>query len=263
MDIPRYSEHYKNPKLRGKQITMWNLIPEKKMPPTRIVRYCCAELKEPHGEGRFVVTGVRKAESAKRSKRGGLELAEKKSHRMSNYDPDYPTEEMMYHCQMWARKMLNPIIDWTEEEVWEFIDRYKIPYCELYDQGFDRLGCIGCPMGTVAHRQMEFERYPKYKQAYIRCFQRMIDKRIQEGGEQIEKTGEERFESFLHEKRVKDIEQLKKVDAMRTGQERFDWWMQVNNKTDEEDGLPMLDDINANKWGDGSTEEEVFEWWIH
>ena len=55
----------------GKQITMWNLIPKKKMPPTRVVRYCCASLKETQGQGRFVITGVRKAESAKRSKRGG------------------------------------------------------------------------------------------------------------------------------------------------------------------------------------------------
>lgn len=30
----------------GNRITMWNLIPRKKMPPTRIVRYCCKELKD-------------------------------------------------------------------------------------------------------------------------------------------------------------------------------------------------------------------------
>ena len=30
----------------GNRITMWNLIPRKKMPPTRLVRYCCKELKE-------------------------------------------------------------------------------------------------------------------------------------------------------------------------------------------------------------------------
>lgn len=71
IDIPRYPDDYKNPKLAGKQITMWNLIPEKKMPPTRLVRYCCSELKESRGEGRFVVTGVRWQESSKRKLRGG------------------------------------------------------------------------------------------------------------------------------------------------------------------------------------------------
>lgn len=122
---------------------------------------------------------------------GGLELAEKKSHRMSNYDPDHPTEEMMYHCQMWARKMLNPIIDWTEDEVWEFIHKYNVPYCKLYDEGHTRLGCIGCPMGTVQHRLQEFERYPKYKQAYIRAFDRMIEERNR-GGTTIHKSHRDR-----------------------------------------------------------------------
>ena len=182
IDCNRYPDNYKNEKLRGKQITMWNLIPEKGMPPTRIVRYCCKELKESAGHDRFVMTGVRKAESVKRSLRGGLELAEKKSHRMTNYDPDNPTPEMFYHCQMWARKVLNPIIDWTTDEVWEFIHEYNIHYCKLYDEGFTRLGCIGCPMAGKRGREEEFKRYPKFKQAYIRAFDRMIQKQI-EGGD--------------------------------------------------------------------------------
>lgn len=75
LDRAYWSKDYKNENLRGKPITMWNLIPEKKMPPTRIVRYCCAALKEHQGEGRFVVTGVRHAESVKRSHRGVSKLA--------------------------------------------------------------------------------------------------------------------------------------------------------------------------------------------
>lgn len=173
IDIPKYTDDYKNPKLAGKQITMWNLIPEKKMPPTRIARYCCAELKESRGEGRFVVTGVRKEESAKRSLRGGLELAEKKSYRMQNYDADNPDEGMIHNCMKWARKHLNPIIDWTTDEVWEFIRDFNVPYCKLYDEGYSRLGCIGCPM---AYKQAEeLEKNPKYKQAYIKAFGRMLD----------------------------------------------------------------------------------------
>lgn len=67
-DVVMERNHYKD----GTPITMWNLIPREKMPPTRLIRYCCRELKESSGEGRFVVTGVRKAESAKRSHRGGI-----------------------------------------------------------------------------------------------------------------------------------------------------------------------------------------------
>jgi len=57
---------------KGQQITMLNLIPEKVMPPTRIVRYCCQCLKETSGDGRLTITGVRKAESANRKNSQGI-----------------------------------------------------------------------------------------------------------------------------------------------------------------------------------------------
>lgn len=50
----------------GKPKTMWNLMPKKKMPPTRIVRWCCSELKEAGGKGRLKITGVRWEESTNR-----------------------------------------------------------------------------------------------------------------------------------------------------------------------------------------------------
>lgn len=79
---------------------------------------------------------------------------------------------MFYHCKVHSRRVLNPIYDWTTEEVWEFIKEYNIPYCELYDKGYKRLGCVGCPMGNAKE---ELEKYPKFKQAYIRAFQRMVE----------------------------------------------------------------------------------------
>ena len=53
----------------GKRITMWNLIPKKQMPPTRLQRYCCAVLKEVSTPNRMAVLGVRADESAKRKGR--------------------------------------------------------------------------------------------------------------------------------------------------------------------------------------------------
>ena len=55
----------------GRHKTMWNLIPHKKMPPTRMMRYCCSELKEQGGKGRLKITGVRASESRSRSLNGG------------------------------------------------------------------------------------------------------------------------------------------------------------------------------------------------
>lgn len=79
-EVPRYPETYRNPKLAGKPITMWNLIPEKLMPPTRIARYCCEYLKEDSGDGKLTVTGVRWAESTNRAKnQGPVTIASKKA----------------------------------------------------------------------------------------------------------------------------------------------------------------------------------------
>lgn len=63
-EVPRDKE--------GKPITMWNLIPKRTMPPTRLIRYCCSSLKESGGVGEMTVTGVRWAESVNRQKNQGL-----------------------------------------------------------------------------------------------------------------------------------------------------------------------------------------------
>lgn len=50
----------------------------------------------------------------------------------------------------------------------------------LYSCGFDRVGCIGCPM-TGKKRFAEFARYPKYRNMYIRAFNKMLEVRKQRG----------------------------------------------------------------------------------
>lgn len=177
----------------GKVVTMWNLLAKRSTPPTRMKRYCCAEIKESRGQDRFVVTGVRRDESVRRKlTRSGLELGKHKTTPRDLLDPDNPTPEMFYRCQTYYRKVLNPIIDWTTDEVWEFIKEYNVRYCCLYDEGYKRLGCIGCPMSSVKFREKEFNRYPKYKDNYIRAFQKMVD-----NNDTRWETGEEVFKWWM------------------------------------------------------------------
>lgn len=60
------------PVYKGQRVSMWSLIPQKLMPPTRLVRYCCSVLKETGGAGRFICTGVRWAESTSRKSTRGI-----------------------------------------------------------------------------------------------------------------------------------------------------------------------------------------------
>lgn len=194
-DVPRYADDYKNENLAGKPITMWNLIPEKMIPPTRIARYCCAKLKENGGDGRMGITGVRWAESSNRKinqgivsvygKKTGLQddanFAQTVRGGVVLVNDNEDSRRMVEQCYKRSKTIVNPIIEWTDRDVWEFIKTENIPYCGLYECGFKRLGCIGCPMAMTKGREVEFARWPKYKDAYFRAFDKMLRRRQEKG----------------------------------------------------------------------------------
>lgn len=176
--------------------TMWQLIEKKGMPPTRIIRYCCSELKERGGRDRFCVTGVRWAESVKRRKlRGVFEKTAQKEHMLFSDNEEGRRE--LEHCIPKGKFICNPIVDWSDEQVWEFIKSKGLPYCKLYDEGFNRLGCIGCPNGTSKQRRAEFERYPRYKEQYLRTFHKMLVRNSEKGVNCTWETPEEVMEWWL------------------------------------------------------------------
>ena len=47
---------------------------------------------------------------------------------------------------------VNPILDWTEMDIWALITGEGLPYCELYLEGYRSLGCVPCtkPAGSDA-----------------------------------------------------------------------------------------------------------------
>lgn len=161
----------------GSRVTMWNLIPRKLMPPTRLVRYCCAVLKEGGGKDRFIATGVRWAESTARKRRGGLEVLTSKPQSKLILSNDNDEDRRLFEtCQLKGKRVVNPIIDRKDNEVLDYAAIEKIPMNPLYCEGFHRVGCVGCPMASKA-RTMEFARYPRIKAAYIRVFDRMLEER--------------------------------------------------------------------------------------
>lgn len=85
------------------------------------------------------------------------------------------SRRLMERCIPKGKVVLNPIIDWEDDDVWEFLnDWVKVPHCSLYEEGFKRLGCIGCPISGERGMRRDFERYPKYRELYIMAFEKMI-----------------------------------------------------------------------------------------
>jgi phosphoadenosine phosphosulfate reductase len=39
---------------------------------------------------------------------------------------------------------LNPLIDWSAQQVWDYVRAHDIPYNRLHDQGFPSIGCAPC-----------------------------------------------------------------------------------------------------------------------
>jgi len=176
-------------------ISMWALIVKKRMPPTRTVRYCCEYLKERGGQNRFVVTGVRWSESVKRtSRRGSVEIVRSRQNIILNADND--TDRKQFEtCITQSKRILNPIIDWTDAEVWEFLHHHSCRSNPLYACGYTRVGCIGCPMAGSKKQIREFEKYPKYRAAYLRAFEKMLIVRCEHGLPTAEwQTGEDVFD---------------------------------------------------------------------
>lgn len=187
-------QEYKEVKIIHPKKSFWKIVEESSTPPTRFQRYCCASLKEVHNKNNVLITGVRWAESLRRANtRTELEVSKKASERRTRLRLDNEDDRrQIENCMKFNEIVVNPIIDWNNEDVWMFINNEKLKYCKLYDEGFTRLGCIGCCMVSKKERERQFTKYPKYKEQYIRTFDKMTKK---------------------HE------------TTWKSGQEVFDWWM--------------------------------------
>lgn len=188
------------------ELTMWQLIEKKLMPPTRLVRYCCSELKERGGKGMLKITGVRREESRGRAESSDFVKVIGKPKKMQkeaeNDEVDYritranglvmnnddaKTRRFVEKCYRTTSTMVNPIVDWTDDDVWEFLRHYGCESNPLYQCGKHRVGCIGCPMASKNQRKRELAIYPTYKRAYLRAFDKMLKRREERGLETLDK----------------------------------------------------------------------------
>jgi phosphoadenosine phosphosulfate reductase len=180
--IINYPDEIETADGKRKRASMWNLIVKKQMPPMRNARYCCEFFKERRFDGQHILTGVRWTESPKRKTRGLHEtLGGLAENRVIYYDENDDKRKLTEMCRLHARIATNPIIDWSDADVWCCIKENGIKINPLYGWGFRRVGCIGCPMAGGKIMQFEFQMYPKYEAAYIRAFDRMLEYRDGKG----------------------------------------------------------------------------------
>ena len=126
--------------------------------PSRYTRFCCAILKEYKIHDRAIF-GIRRAESVKRAQR-------------------YTEPEI---CRVYSAKEKTrqyfPILDWTNEDVAEFVKERKLKlHPHYYDEQGNldvkrRVGCIGCPM-QAASGVKDFKQFPTIFRARVKAYVR-------------------------------------------------------------------------------------------
>lgn len=204
------------PVYQGVPVTMWTLIPRKKFPPTRRQRYCCQILKENQCKNRFIITGVRWAESVKRkNSRGVFENYTDDIRKRTILNNDNEEGRQLFEsCAVKGKRICNPIVDWSNANIWDYIASEHLESNPLYGMGFYRVGCLGCPLAGKT-RWFEFRLFPAYEQAYLRSFAKMLEAIHAEGRETKWKTAADVFSWWMEDQTIEgqmclsDLEQWK------------------------------------------------------
>lgn len=197
-------QHYPEVAWERPAMTMYKLI-EMRGFPLRRRRHCCAILKEGGGDGRRVLTGIRWAESLKRSKR--------KPHAEDVKAGDGAA--WVEQCRQRKHKTyVHPIIDWTDKEVWAYIHARNVPYCSLYDEGCKRIGCVMCPNAGLNGMQRDAARWPRIAAAYRRAFHKLWERNPKYS--------------------------LSVIHSWKSADDMFEWW--IGNAAKEDIELPLFDE---------------------
>ena len=142
--------------------------------PTVEIAYCCEDYKHnPRYVDKCSIVGVRKKESAARASRTALVYKNKTTKkRMAAAVGSYFVE----NCQSVGTAsviQLLPIVDWGDDEVWDYLRRHHLPVNNEYREA-KRVGCIVCPKQNFTHNYKSLLRYPRLIDAFIRAKEKSL-----------------------------------------------------------------------------------------
>ena len=167
-------KNYPDVELINPKMSIYDMAKKKGCLPTRLVRWCCEEFKEMSGAGKVTLIGIRKSESKNRKKRNEIETGDRKF--SGTFDQWSEHQEKMVTCVGGKDKILvSPILYWTEKDVWDYLKRMHIPYCELYDKGYKRIGCIMCPMSNYKQNVREMKDFPHVGKNWRKTIEWLIE----------------------------------------------------------------------------------------
>lgn len=144
--------------------------------PTVFQRFCCRILKEEGIKEGVLLLGVRRSESPKRF----------------NYNF---VEEGNNGKKV---KLVMPLLEWDDNDVWDYIKSNSLKYCELYDMGKKRIGCLFCALEGKEDLEIDKRLYPRMW---------------------------ERFVKHVREVYEMNKNRLKVYEYFESFEEYFDWWM--------------------------------------
>ena len=65
----------------------------------------------------------------------------------------------------------HPLSIWTEQDIWDCIEKYNIPIAEIYHKGANRTGCVFCNFGACRKEDKRYEivynLYPKFYETFM------------------------------------------------------------------------------------------------
>lgn len=141
--------------------------------PTVQIAYCCEDYKHnPKYVDECSIVGVRKAESIKRKERTAFEAKNKTTLKKNKKLVDNYFEENCQSIGTASIIQLKPIIDWSDEDVWNYIRKYNLPINPEYKNGRKRIGCRVCPKASFTSNALSLIESPKLIDAFIKARQK-------------------------------------------------------------------------------------------